>query len=418
MLRDSVTGSLFEAPDTKPVSSLQPSRTPKTRRPVNSARWIDRHSGELFNSSRARTFRVQRDLRKEALREKAVDLAPWQRMRPNAAADDRALWRQLELKAADIDQEFAAVHALLQGRARLFIRHKGTPNMRTYIALGSRRLLAVNVRSQDLAAVGLRAITMRIKRLGRAEQQLRDRIAHIQALCASIDNGFAAVRSAERRQVSKSHPLIWPPLVARRLALLRKSQARAVEIAGPYCPTPHIQFEGWRVRMLALSDALKSAVMTLNRTYNVRRRRSRQSYGLPRRVRFGLITFMARSSWLLPFLQWRLVLRARADANVITSNEVRHRVHSRAHGWRDTGNRALVSTPDGRLNPVALALSHQPEMYPLFQPFDEFVQRYNEIAQRVLTAAIAVLGARPSYHPYGGEPRARWRADLNVSWWA
>ena len=209
---------------------------------------------------------------------------------------------------------------------------------------------AASVRSDVLRAAGIRSLTMPIKEFGRAEAAINEKVDHVRALADAIDEAWAALQAAERRLgQARQRPLMFPPLIGRRLATLRSYRPRGVEIVGTYCLTPHIQFEGWRIRMLAYADALKASVMTINKFYNVRRNRKRARYGEPRRVRVGLISCMSDSSWLLPPLEWRLIKRTRESGNVITAKTVKGLIRIRRGEWRETGVAEPVMKDDGRL---------------------------------------------------------------------
>ena len=406
---------LFDLP--KPAAGAKAARKKSAERPAQS-RWVDRHTGLLFNEASPRTFRVYRDLRREARPDLAVDLAHWQFMRTAAAADDRILWQALKRESRELKRRFHELQTELTPRARLFLRRRNTSEVRTYVYLGRRAVRAASVRSDVLRAAGIRSLTMPIKEFGRAEAAINEKVDRVRALADSIEEAWAALQAVERK-LGQTHkrPLIFPPLIGRRLATLRSYRPRGVEIVGTYCLTPHIQFEGWRIRMLAYADALKASVMTINKFYNVRRNRTRPRYGEPRRVRVGLISCMSDSSWLLPPLEWRLIKRTRESGNVITAKTVKGLIRIRRGEWRETGVAEPVMKDNGRLNPAALALCHQPEMYALLQPFDELVVRYNAIAKRVLVAAGQVIGTRPSVHPFGARPRAQWVGSVKTRWW-
>lgn len=409
------TPLLFDLP--KPAAGAKSARKKSAERPAQS-RWVDRHTGLLFNEASPRTFRVYRDLRREARPDLAIDLAHWQLMRTGAAADDRTLWRALKRESRELKRRFHELQAELGPRARLWLRRRNTSEVRTYVYLGRRAVRAASVRSDGLRAAGIRSLTMPIKEFGRAEAAINEKVDHVRALAGAIDEAWAALQAAERRLgQARPRPLMFPPLIGRRLATLRSYRARGVEVVGTYCLTPHIQFEGWRIRMLAYADALKASVMTINKFYNVRRNRERARYGEPRRVRVGLISCISDSSWLLPPLEWRLIKRTRESGNVITGKTVKGLIRMRRGEWRDTGAAEPVMKHGGHLNPAALALCHQPEMYSLLRPFDDLVVRYNEIARRVLLAAAPVIGTRPSVHPFGATPRAQWVGSVKTRWW-
>lgn len=409
------TPPLFDLP--KPAAGAKSARKKTAGRPAQS-RWVDRHTGLLFNEASPRTFRVYRDLRREARPDLAIDLAHWQFMRTGAAADDRALWQALKRESRELKRRFHELQAELGSRARLWLRRRSTSEVRTYVRLGRRSVRAASVRSDVLRAAGIRSMTMPIKEFGRAEAAINEKVDQVRALADSIDEAWAALQAAERRLgQTRPRPLMFPPLIGRRLATLRSYRPRGVEIVGTYCLTPHIQFEGWRIRMLAYADALKASVMTINKFYNVRRNRKRARYGEPRRVRVGLISCMSDSSWLLPPLEWRLIKRTRESGNVITGKTVKGLIRVRQREWRETVAAEPVTKDGGHLNPAALSLCHQPEMFPLLQPFDELVARYNAIAKRVLLAAAPVIGPRPSVHPFGAKPRALWVGSVKARWW-
>ena len=382
------------------------------------SRWIDRHTGLLFNEASPRTYRVRRDLRREAMQDFAVDLANWQFMRAGASDDDRALWTWLSREHHEWRRRFNELQESLGSRARLYLRRQRTPKLHTYLYVNRRAVRATSVRSDVLRAAGIRSLTMPIKEFGRAEVRIQEKVEGFNALADAIENSRAALRAVERRLAQRrTRPLIFPPLIARRVARLQSYRARGVEVLGTYCPTPHIQFEGWRVHMIAYADALKASIMTLNVSYNLHRKREHPRYGKPRRVRVGLISCMSDSSWLLPPLEWRLIKRAPQEGNVITSKVVKGLIRVRRGEWRETGVVEPVTKSNGRLNPAALSLLHQPEMYPLHQPFDDLVVQYNAIVKRVLQTAGPVMGTRPSIHPFGGKPRAEWVGTIKARWW-
>lgn len=409
------TPLLFDLP--KAQVEIKPNRKGVTDR-VAKSRWLDRHTGLLFNEASPRTFRVSRDLRREARPDVAVDLGNWQYMRPGAASDDRLLWRSLHVEGCLLRRRLITLQDQLGKRARLQFRRRRGSEIRTYVFLGRRGVRAVNVRSGMLREAGIRSLTMPIKEFGRAELALNEKVGRLKSLADEIERSWIALQSVERRLgQDRKRPLIFPPLIASRLARLRSYRARGVEILGTYCPTPHIQFEGWRIRMLAYADALKASVMTLNKFYNLYRNRKRARYGKRRRVKFGLMSRIAKSSWLLPRLEWCLIKRTRNDGNIIAYKTVKGLMRVRGREWRETGSAVPVANELGRLNPGAVALCHQPEMYPLLQPFDEMVARFNAEAQRVLAHASGVIGTRPTVHPFGAQPRAEWKATIKARWW-
>jgi hypothetical protein len=258
---------------------------------------------------------------------------------------------------------------------------------------------------------------MDIKRLGRVELLLLKRFDEIRALGQGINDAWTGLITLEQRLAqARKHPLVFPPLVARRLAVLKLTRPRREEIVGVYCPTPHIQFEGFRIRMLAYADALRTSVMTLNRVYNVRRDRKRKRYGRPRRVRFGLVARISDSSWLLPELRWRLIKRVTERGSIVTSPSVRRLLRRRWGGWEELPMVIPVIRADKRLNAAAVALCHQPEMYPLLQSYDAMAAHFNEVVKTLLIMASPVLGQRPSVHPYGATPRTQWKPTLKQRW--
>jgi hypothetical protein len=318
-----------------------------------------------------------------------------------------------------LDEELRGLQNRLGEKARLHLRRRTNAGLCSYLFLGRRGVRTTNVDSAMLRAAGIRSLTLPIKRAGRHEDALRTKFDEIRRLSAAIDECWLSLHAVERRLAHDSkQPLIFPPLVHRRVAALRAQRGRKEEVVGVYCPTPHIQFEGWRIRMLAYADALRTSVMTLNRLYNTHRRRNRSTFGRPRRVRFGLVSKLSESSWAVAPLRWQLILRARTDGNVIATSTVRGLTRVRHRSWRERGTSAPVAKPDGRLNPVAVALCHQPEMYPILQPFDAMAGFCNRAVAAVLAKAKPVLGARPSRHPHGGTARAAWQRTIKVRWWA
>ncbi len=360
-----------------------------------------------------RRFRIARDLRLEA----RVTSYPilWQVTRQGAAADDRSLNLHLESlrheRAGLLDRLRSEQRSSLGVATR--IGRDQVP--RTRFRIGVRGACVPHPTREALLRIGARGLTRVVNRIVEIERELAEVHSQLLDLQRVIDSTPVVLTQAAKRRFGVYRTtLMWSPHLAVEVQALGWPKAVKVDVCGPFCPTPHLAFDGWRIRMAAYSDALIAQTITLNYAYNRRRARLR---GVLRKIRFGLLR--QRDNYMLGRIYWAVLARTGKGAAGFTSFA---HVTKRHYSGAAKSNRLYEKVEKavdehGRLRARAVAFANQPEMYPVLKPIDFMVSVWNELRVRGCGAFALLAGKQAVRHRFGGHPRREWKAGVEVAWW-
>ena len=363
--------------DFKPQSSLfSKARFPR----ISRNRWVE-SSVEVFPSIHTVGHRLQ-----------AID-------------DDKALNLKLQLQKDDFVSKIKVLRTLMAGKLKLEVRQLddfGTPR----IAL---KTLDGKTLSQPTGSTllqhGVRGGAMELRRA--LELATSIRALHKQCVCLSqsvlkAHHDLAVVVGKHRRRGSTE--LIMTDKIFNQIKDLRVLPVVDID-AGPFCLTPFLQLECFRLHAVLMARAIAGHLTLINRLYNRRNNLKRRSFGTTRPAAFGLAT-NRMTYFSLPMLEWRLSMRLQ-DGRYIMRDVVQRTSYSRVRG-RMLGERSEpVAKLDGSLSMPAVAYASLLHMGDEYHAVEAARFAYTRVVSSVIESAKNFMSVRSN--------RAASRSDFSLS---
>lgn len=226
--------------------------------------------------------------------------------------------------------------------------------------------------------------------------ELSGTIRTLHKQCTSLSKAIAKAHSDLTTVVGKHRRRGFTELIFTSKIFKQINGLRVLPVAmpddGPYCSTPFLQMECFRLHASLIAAAIAGHLTLINRLYNRRSNLKRRAHGTTRPAAFGLST--GRFTYFsLPLLRWRMSLRLK-DGRQILRDSVQRTKYSKVSGRVLLEKTEKVSLPDGSLSLQALAYASLLHMADEYHCVEAARFAFNQVVSTVADSARSFMSTR------------------------
>ena len=313
-------------------------------------------------------------------------------LRSNALDDDKITWLQFQQRIADFDNDIKDLREKCGNKLVIKIRHLqpfGRPRLTIKTPAGKK--LKERISGEELRELGARSAAMPLRRAREIEAELKKLERQIlKALEKAPKLLDELLDVAFRRARVGGGPLGLTDTIANQIKQLAVSDA-SYEASGHWCPLPANCFEHLRTVTSITMIAINCHLLTMNSMYNLTNLKAGRRF---RKRGAMYLRALNTGPMLLPKPEWLRSMLTGAFQRPLLYTVVTRSIYSKSVGRKTLEKTVQVQTPQGTLNPQAVAYAGLPQMWDIYRWVDQRASEIKAINIKQLSLFRPILVGR------------------------